>query len=81
MRRYRYITWGWINGKRWIVLGKKSTHEIVDDEGKLALFVKERVEKLPRPMTPEEVVKFLKHGEGPGSAPASSSSELRRVEG
>ncbi|NJE06618.1 hypothetical protein E3E22_10770 [Thermococcus sp. MV5] len=63
MRRYCYITWGWINGKRRIALGKQSTHEIVDEEGKLALFVKERVEKLPRPMTPEEVVEFLERRE------------------
>ncbi len=58
--RYRYITWGWIGDHKVIMFGKHLTHEVVDEEGKLALFVKERVEKLPYPMTPEEVVDWLK---------------------
>ena len=58
--KYGYITWGWINGERRIMLGKHTTHEVVDEEGRLLLFVKERVEKLPYPMTPEEVVQWLK---------------------
>ena len=62
--KFRYITHGYINGEKMIMLGKHNTHEVVDPDGRPALFIAECFEELPRPMTPEEVLEWVKEVKG-----------------
>lgn len=57
--KFRWITRGRINGERVVMLGKHRSHPVIDEEGRLAMFVAERHEPLPHPMTPEEIRSWL----------------------
>ena len=59
MAKFRWVTWGRINGEKVVMLGKHRSHPVVDGEGRLAMFVAERHEPLPYPMTPEEILGWL----------------------
>ncbi len=59
MVRFKWVTYGKIGGKEGIMLGKHRSHPVVDEEGRFAMFIAERQERLPYPMTPEEVLSWL----------------------
>ena len=59
MVRFKWVTYGKIGGKKGIMLGKHRSHPVIDEEGHVVMFVAERQEPLPYPMTPEEVLSWL----------------------
>ena len=59
MVKFRWVTWGEINGEKVVMLGKHRSHPVVDEEGHVTMFIAERQEPLPYPMTPEEILCWL----------------------